>query len=84
MEENIAIDQQFYCQNSPISYLHRQFNNRYINSLIINVYFRWYIFQGWIVLQMHWDVMQLHKGALGRYAVKYHVIYHIDRLRHAP
>jgi len=33
---------------------------------------------------MHWDVMQLHKGALGRYAVKYHVIYHIDRLRHAP
>jgi len=45
MEENIARNQQFYRQNS-ISYLHRQFNDRYITSFIINVYFRPYIFQG--------------------------------------
>jgi len=35
-----------YRQNSPISYLHRQFNDRYITSFIKNVYFRQYIFQG--------------------------------------
>jgi len=32
---NIARNQQFYRHNSPISYLHRQFNDRYINSFII-------------------------------------------------
>ena len=32
MEENIARNQEFYRQNSPMSYLHRQFNDRYINS----------------------------------------------------
>jgi len=50
MEENIARNQEFYRQNSPMSYLHRQFNDRYITSFIINVYFRRYIFQGWIAL----------------------------------
>ena len=40
MEEDIAQNQQFYSQNSPRSYLHRQFNDRYITSFIINVYFR--------------------------------------------
>jgi len=50
MEENIARNQQFYRQNFPISYLHRQFNDRYINSFNINVYFTRYIFQGWIAL----------------------------------
>jgi len=30
MEENTARNQQFYCQNSPVSYLHRQFNDQYI------------------------------------------------------
>jgi len=35
MEENIARSQQFYRHNSPISYLHRQFDDRYINSFII-------------------------------------------------
>jgi len=54
MEENIARSQQFYRQNSPISYLYRQFNDQYINSFIINVYFRRYIFQGWI-----WIALQL-------------------------
>ena len=53
MEENIAWNQQFYRQNSPVSYLHRQFNDRYINSFIVNVYFRRYIFQGWIALQAY-------------------------------
>ena len=42
MEENTVQNQQFYCQNSPISYVHRQFNDRYITSFIINVYFRWH------------------------------------------
>jgi len=46
MEENIVRNQQFYRQNSPIFYLHRQFNDRFITSFIINVYFRQYIFQG--------------------------------------
>jgi len=42
---NVAQNQQFYHQNSPISYLHRQFNDRYITSFIINVYFRRCIFK---------------------------------------
>jgi len=56
MEENIVRDQQFYRQNSPISYLHRQFNDRYITSFIISVYFRRYIFQGWIALYLRYSL----------------------------
>ena len=40
----------FIVKKYPIFHVHRQFNDRYINSFIINVHFRRCIFQGLIAL----------------------------------